>query len=427
MDTNSFITAIAKRADKTFLRYSNGATFARVRRGRQPLQAPGFFALQLQTGTHSNRKPVLFSDLQAAKLLSELNETMRPVYAAAMQGEQMPATLCTIDTGPVLRFASPVAPPPLPWQASAQNSHSLPVGIAEDWHGRRVVYWDRRIDAHALIGGATGSGKSVAMRGLLLELAHAIGPAHCEIALVDMKNSGLAPLATLPHVRQPLAWKPADAAALLVAVEDELQRRIASGDDSAPLLVLAVDELTEMLEGDKALQSTFASIARLGREKRIALVGGTQKMLLGELGQGPEQMTFALGGRMRKGDGASLAYPGLFFATSTGRTPEIVQVPYASPEQVAATVASLVARHPTPSPSVLAPGVSPATADERKAVSQWQRAAADAVKLFKAFGDEWGEQTQSSLIVALGLPNASGNNLYRGKERLELVREVWSG
>lgn len=427
MDTNSFITAIARRANRTFLRYANGAPFARVRPGRQPLQAPGFLALQLQTGTHGNSKPVLFSDLQAVKLLSELNESMRPVYAAAMQGEQMPATLCTIDTGPVLRFASPVAPPALPWRASAQNSHSLPVGIAEDWHGRRAVYWDRRIDAHALIGGATGSGKSVAMRGLLLELAHATGPGHCEIALIDMKNSGLAPLATLPHVRQPLAWKPADAAALLVAVEAELQRRIASGDDSAPLLVLAVDELTELLEGDKALQSTFASIARLGREKRIALVGGTQKMLLGELGQGPEQMTFALGGRMRKGDGASLAYPGLFFATSTGRSPEIVQVPYASPEQVAATVDALRTRHPAPPPSVLTPGATPATADERKAASQWQRAAADAVRLWKAFGDGWMNETQSSLIVALGLPNASGNNLYRGKERLELVREVWSG
>jgi len=439
MDLNEFLTYSARAANRTFARYANGAPFARVRPKTPPLVAPGFVALRLQTGIHANGKPVLYSDMQAPKLSTELNEALRPLYAAAMHGNaQLPETLCTVDSGPVLRLASPLAPAPVPWRANAHASYSLPVGTVTDWHGVRTVAWDRRIDPHALIAGSTGSGKSVAMRQIILELASVTGPDKCEIVLIDLKNAGLAPLAALPHVRQPLAWKPDSAAALLAAVETELQRRIQSGSNEHPLLVLAVDELTELLEGDKVRQQAFSSIARLGREKRIAIIGGTQKPMLTELGQGVSQMTFQLIGRMRSGrdtktasggvavDGSDLAYPGIFYAVSTGRSPEIVQVPYADDATASAAVAALRTRYPSSPSSLLSPGVAAVSTEDRAAADRWKRAAADAFRLVAQLGESWQGQTERQQMIALGI-NPQGSSFYSGQKRLELVREVVAG
>lgn len=439
MQLEQFLQFAAKAANRTFAAYGNGAPFARIRPKSAPLLAPGFVALQMQRGQHSNGKPVLFADLQAPKLAAELNEALRPLYAAAMHGNaEIPATLCAVESGPVLRLASPLAPVPVPWQPSAHASHSLPVGTVTDWHGVRTIAWDRRVDPHALIAGSTGSGKSVAMRQIVLELAHVVSPDKCEIALIDLKNSGLAPVAGLPHVRQPLAWQADSAAALLASVEAELQRRIESGHNDHPLLVLVVDELAELLEGDKPKQQSFSSIARLGREKQIALVGGTQKPMLTELGQGVSQMTFQLVGRMRSSrdtktasggvavDGSDLAYPGIFYAVSTGRNPAIVQVPYADDATIAATVDALRRRYPSPSPSVLAPGVAPVSAEDSKAAERWRRAAADAFRLFAQFGEAWRDESERQQMIALGI-NPVGSSFYSGQRRLEMVREIVSG
>jgi len=428
----------ARTANKTFARYSNGAPFARVRPKVSPLYAPGFIGFALQVGTHKNGKPVLFTELQHAKLEAELCEALRPLYAAwnsaHEQPAQLPGTLATIESGPMLRIASPVAPPHLAWDRRAITANSVPVGLAHGFGGAQSVAWDRTIDHHVLIAGATGSGKSVLMRLMLVSLALAYEPGQMEMVLIDPKNKGLEELARLPHVRQPMAWEPGDMAAMLAAVDVELSARIAKSSPTEQVIILAIDEIADLLEGNAALQSLYARINKLGRENGIYTVAGTQKPMLTELGQGPTQATFLAVGRMQRSRDTktatgldvpadALPYPGLFYIASNGRAPQVVQVPFVSEIDAARNVGQLARRYGEVSPSVLRPGVAPVTVEDRRVADGWKRAAADAVKLWQGFGDGWNEQSERQQMIHLGI-SPNGGSYYSGQKRLEMVREI---
>ena len=425
-------------ANRTFARYANGAPFARVRKNQPPLDAPGFIGFPLQVGTHRNGKPVLFTELQHIKLQAELCEALRPLYrqwfAAHSQPAQMPEVLATIESGPMLRIASPVEPSPLAWDRRAISADSIPVGLAHGFGGAQSVAWNRTIDHHVIVAGATGSGKSVLMRLMLLSLALATDPGQMELVLIDPKNRGLEELARLPHVRQPMAWNPSDMAAMLAAVDVELSARIAKNSPASPVIILAIDEVADLLEGNAVLQSLYARINKMGREQGIHTIAGTQKPMLTELGQGPTQATFQAVGRMQRSRDTRIAtgldvpadalpYPGLFYIASNGRAPQVVQVPFVSEDDARRTVGQLARQHGEVSPSVLRPGVAPVTVEDRRVADGWKRAAADAVKLWQGFGDGWKEQSERQQMIYLGI-NPSGGSYYSGQKRLDMVREI---
>ena len=61
--------------------------------------------------------------------------------------------------------------------------------------------------AHVLVAGATGSGKTVILRALILSLALHNPQRHLQIALIDPKGRGFAPLADLPHLVRPIVQR----------------------------------------------------------------------------------------------------------------------------------------------------------------------------------------------------------------------------
>ena len=54
---------------------------------------------------------------------------------------------------------------------------------------------------HLLVAGATGSGKSVFLRGMLVELLRARTPQELQLLIVDPKRLDFAPFARVPHLR----------------------------------------------------------------------------------------------------------------------------------------------------------------------------------------------------------------------------------
>ncbi len=133
--------------------------------------------------------------------------------------------------------------------------------------------------AHVLLAGTTGSGKTALARTLLLSLAMHNHPGQLQLVLIDPKGRGLGALAGLPHVWRAagVAQDPAAAGALLAALVAEMERRDAARR-SLPRLVVAVDELAELLQtGGKPVAEALTRLTQRGREAGIHVVAATQR------------------------------------------------------------------------------------------------------------------------------------------------------
>ena len=133
--------------------------------------------------------------------------------------------------------------------------------------------------AHVLVAGTTGSGKTALARALLLSLAMHNHPGQLQIALIDPKGRGLGALAGLPHVWRAagVAQDPEAAITLLTALVEEMGRRDAAAR-SLPRLVVAVDELADLLQtGGKPVVDALTRLTQRGREAGIHVVAATQR------------------------------------------------------------------------------------------------------------------------------------------------------
>jgi S-DNA-T family DNA segregation ATPase FtsK/SpoIIIE len=130
---------------------------------------------------------------------------------------------------------------------------------------------------HVLIVGTTGSGKTALARTMLASLALANRPADLQMVLIDPKGRGFAALNGLPHVTRRAFADSMAAAVELTRVVDEMERRDRQ-NISKPLLVVAIDELADLLQtGGKAAEAALTRLAQRGREAGIHLIACTQK------------------------------------------------------------------------------------------------------------------------------------------------------
>jgi S-DNA-T family DNA segregation ATPase FtsK/SpoIIIE len=178
----------------------------------------------------------------------------------------------------------PPRPAALGWQV-------LPFGVGE--HGEHIAV-DLTVTPHVLVAGETGSGKTVALNGLIAE---ALG-AGFDVRLVDPKRVEF--VGWRGHLGVSVVASELDA--MLAAVEDTWQDmedryQALEADPGAPLrpILLVLDEAHEWIEranqgwrngGKQAAKGTgnehpvvdkWRSIARLGRTARVHLVVGVQR------------------------------------------------------------------------------------------------------------------------------------------------------
>jgi DNA segregation ATPase FtsK/SpoIIIE, S-DNA-T family len=78
---------------------------------------------------------------------------------------------------------------------------------------------------HALIAGATGSGKSVCLNTVITSLVYRHTPETLRLLLIDPKMVELSTYADLPHLRHPVVTDPRDAAGVLKWAVLEMERR----------------------------------------------------------------------------------------------------------------------------------------------------------------------------------------------------------
>jgi S-DNA-T family DNA segregation ATPase FtsK/SpoIIIE len=131
---------------------------------------------------------------------------------------------------------------------------------------------------HVLIAGATGSGKTELMRSMLLSLALYNRQAHLQLILVDPKGRGFAPLVDMPHLMTPVVNRPDEAAKVLDRVVDEMERRDRELAPATPRIVIAIDEVAELLRADEpGVEEALIRLSQRGREAGFHLLCSAQK------------------------------------------------------------------------------------------------------------------------------------------------------
>ena len=134
---------------------------------------------------------------------------------------------------------------------------------------------------HALIAGATGSGKSVCINSILMSLLYKNHPEELRLLLIDPKMVELAPYNGLPHLVAPVITDVKAATQSLKWAVEEMERRYklfahyhvrnitafnkkAPYDERMPKIVIVIDELADLMM--MAPQEVEQSIARIAQK-----------------------------------------------------------------------------------------------------------------------------------------------------------------
>ena len=134
---------------------------------------------------------------------------------------------------------------------------------------------------HLLIAGATGSGKSVLVNGLLYTaLRHS--PAKVRLVLLDLKRVELGLWRSLPHVLR-YASEPGDLTASLDFALEETDRRYRALQRQGrrrwegPELYVVIDELADLMTTQKRqAQPRIQRLCQLGRAAGVHVIAATQ-------------------------------------------------------------------------------------------------------------------------------------------------------
>ena len=200
--------------------------------------------------------------------------------------------------------------------AFTQSRGALPLAMGKDLTGRPYVA-DLAGMPHALIAGATGSGKSVCLNTIITSLVFRHGPERLRLLLIDPKMVELSAYADLPHLRHPVVTDPREAAGVLKWACMEMERRytllsangvrsvqefngrLAQGaelklpipagpeedpeswkytDGPLPWIVVVVDELADLMMTVQAeVERPLAQLAQKARAIGIHLLVATQR------------------------------------------------------------------------------------------------------------------------------------------------------
>ncbi|HEX2440525.1 MAG TPA: DNA translocase FtsK 4TM domain-containing protein [Methylomirabilota bacterium] len=176
----------------------------------------------------------------------------------------------------------------------AESKGKLPLALGKDVQGQPVVA-DLTAMPHLLIAGATGSGKSVGLNGMICSILYKATPADVRFLMIDPKRLELSCYEGIPHLLAPVVTDAKEAAARLrwiVGKMDERYKtlqhkqvrniegynRAVAPEERLPYWVVVVDELADlMMVSAGEVQTSLVRLAQIARAVGIHLIIATQR------------------------------------------------------------------------------------------------------------------------------------------------------
>ncbi len=149
----------------------------------------------------------------------------------------------------------------------SRSRSKLALALGKDIYGRPVVV-DLRTMPHLLVAGATGSGKSVGLNCLLLNILFTAHPDEVKLLLVDPKVLELQVYDGVPHLIRPVITNPKEAARGLTWVVQEMERRYRI---LAELGVRNIDAYNRKVSDLKELSATKKRTKKLTKGQSLNL------------------------------------------------------------------------------------------------------------------------------------------------------------
>jgi len=205
------------------------------------------------------------------------------------------------------------------------NRLGLPLALGKDIGGDPVIADLARMP-HLLIGGTTGSGKSVAVNTMILSLLYRLPPDRCRFIMIDPKMLELSVYQDIPHLLTPVVTEPRKAIVALKWVVREMEdryramsalgvrniagynerlgdarrkgqaltRQVQTGIDpetrrpvfeeeeidltALPFIVVIIDEMADlMLVAGKEIEAAVQRLAQMARAAGIHVIMATQR------------------------------------------------------------------------------------------------------------------------------------------------------
>lgn len=185
-------------------------------------------------------------------------------------------------------------------QTKAENFLEIPLGKAVNGTARAFDLFKM---PHLLVAGSTGSGKSVAVNGIIASILMKARPDQVKFMMVDPKMVELSVYNDIPHLLIPVVTNPRKASKALQKVVDEMENRyelfakvgvrnIAGFNAKVeefnaqseykqiplPLIVVIVDELADlMMVASKEVEDAIIRLGQKARAAGIHMILATQR------------------------------------------------------------------------------------------------------------------------------------------------------
>ena len=174
-------------------------------------------------------------------------------------------------------------------QTKPENLLEIPLGKAVNGTARS---FDLAKMPHLLVAGSTGSGKSVAVNGIIASILMKARPDQVKFMMVDPKMVELSVYNDIPHLLIPVVTNPRKASKALQKVVDEMENRyelfakvgvrnIAGFNAKQvplPLIVVIVDELADlMMVASKEVEDAIIRLGQKARAAGIHMILATQR------------------------------------------------------------------------------------------------------------------------------------------------------
>lgn len=173
----------------------------------------------------------------------------------------------------------------------ACSKYALPICLGVDIKGQ-PLFADLAKMPHLLIGGATGSGKSVGLNTFILSLVAAKKPSDVKFVMIDPKKIEFSVYNDQKYMYCPVVTESLEAVDTLAYLADEMDKRYEifaesrvknlseyneNGDGHLPYIVCVIDEFSNLMAADKNVDKYVKRLAEKARAAGIHLMLATQR------------------------------------------------------------------------------------------------------------------------------------------------------